>query len=133
MAARCRPPDVRGCVWPVFDRYLASVWPAFDKCCLTWRCFEQLGLDRVLGVSPATAQSFILSARAGMPANAYHNWTHVADVTQAGFWLHRCYCCRSIFEHTYRSVSSTLKGHLFGPFTPKFPFGPFPPYVCPYA
>ncbi len=72
MAARRRPRDVRSGVWPVFDQH-----------CLTWSCFDQLELDRVLGVSPATAQSFILSARAGMPANAYHNWTHVADVTQA--------------------------------------------------
>ena len=44
----------------------------------------QLGLDRMLRVPWAAAQSFILSARAGMPAtNPYHNWTHVVDVTQA--------------------------------------------------
>ena len=45
---------------------------------------EQLDLERLLRIPLAAARSFILSARAGMPpTNPYHNWTHVADVTQA--------------------------------------------------
>ena len=48
------------------------------------RATVQLDLDRMLRIPLAAARSFILSARAGMPpTNPYHNWTHVADVTQA--------------------------------------------------
>ncbi len=43
---------------------------------------SQLGLDKELKTSWETVQTLILSARAGMPNNFYHNWTHIADVVQ---------------------------------------------------
>ena len=44
----------------------------------------QLGLEEALGVPRAAILSFVLSARARMLDNPYHNWAHVVDVTQAG-------------------------------------------------
>ena len=42
----------------------------------------QMRLNEELNVPWTTVQSFILSVRAAMPNNPYHNWTHVADVVQ---------------------------------------------------
>ena len=41
-----------------------------------------MDLDKTLKVSLAALQSFILSVRAKMVDNAYHNWRHAVDVTQ---------------------------------------------------
>lgn len=41
-----------------------------------------MGLNEELNVPCATVQNFIMSVRAAMPNNPYHNWTHVADVVQ---------------------------------------------------
>ena len=42
----------------------------------------QMELDETLKISLAALQTFILSARAKMVDNPYHNWTHSVDVTQ---------------------------------------------------
>eukprot|EP00291_Cryptomonas_curvata_P001815 CAMPEP_0172188310 /NCGR_PEP_ID=MMETSP1050-20130122/21844_1 /TAXON_ID=233186 /ORGANISM="Cryptomonas curvata, Strain CCAP979/52" /LENGTH=294 /DNA_ID=CAMNT_0012862773 /DNA_START=213 /DNA_END=1094 /DNA_ORIENTATION=+ len=58
-----------------------------DLTILLGEIFIQLELDKDLKTSWATVQTLILSARAGMPNNLYHNWTHVADVVQKVFSL----------------------------------------------
>ena len=42
----------------------------------------QLGLEESLGIPRTAIQSFVLSVRARMLDNPYHNWAHVVDVTQ---------------------------------------------------
>ena len=48
---------------------------------------QQLELDQRLKISRGSVQSFVLSVRARMLDNPYHNWTHVADVTQTVYSL----------------------------------------------
>jgi hypothetical protein len=43
---------------------------------------RQLELDKELRIPRETVQSLVLSVRAGMPNNPYHNWIHIVDVTQ---------------------------------------------------
>ncbi len=46
-------------------------------------CLVQMELDKRLRVPVPSVQGLILAVRARMLDNAYHNWSHVVDVTQA--------------------------------------------------
>ena len=58
-----------------------------------------------------TVQSFILAARAGMPNNPYHNWTHVVDVTQVLVSRALPLQCYGVLENIRASFPSTLESH----------------------
>ena len=49
--------------------------------------YRQLELDRRLGLGRRAIRDFISEVRRRMPANPYHCWPHVADVTQAAYAL----------------------------------------------
>ena len=47
----------------------------------------QLELDQRLRITRRTIRDFVAVVRRRMPRNPYHNWRHVADVTQTAYAL----------------------------------------------
>ena len=75
---------------------------------LAWPRRLQLELDRRLRIPLWSVKLFILSVRARMVGNAYHNWNHVVDVTQvrrtARSTLHPLHCAAAPVGSSHESA-----------------------------